>query len=82
MCGFNHGQEKRGADYERKYVLISLGERHLRAGEGPDEADLDLCSQCFHRQRNVGGYIACRMCKNDLCSASDGRDVRESAAEV
>ena len=29
----NHGQEKRGADYERKYVLISLGERHLRAGK-------------------------------------------------
>ena len=22
----NHGQEKRGADYERKYVLISFGE--------------------------------------------------------
>jgi hypothetical protein len=63
----NHGQEKRGADYERKYVLISLGERHLRQGEGPDEAHLlELCSQCFRRRRNVGGFIARRMCKDDL----------------
>jgi hypothetical protein len=28
----NHGQEKWSADYEPKYVLISLGERHLREG--------------------------------------------------
>ncbi len=79
----NHGQEKRGAEYERKYVLISLGERHLRQGEGPDEADLpQLCSQCFPRQRNVGGFIARRMCKNDHCGATDGQDVRGSAAEA
>ena len=77
-----HGQEKRGADYEPKYVLISLGERHLRAGEGPDEADLQPCSQCFHRRRNVGGIIARRMCKDDHCTASDGQDVGESAAEA
>jgi hypothetical protein len=71
----NHGQEKRSADYEPKYVLISLGERHLREGQGPDEAD-------FHRQRNVGGFIARHMCKNDHCNARDGQDVDESAAEV
>ena len=79
----NHGQEKRGADYERKYVLISLGERHLRQGEGPDEAHLlELCSQCFRRRRNVGGFIARRMCKDDHCSATDGQDVGGSAAEA
>ncbi len=69
----NHGQEKRGADYERKYVLISLGERHLRQGEGPDEADLpQLCSQCFPPPAQCWRLHRHRMCKNDRCNASDG----------
>ena len=36
----------------------------------------------FPRQRNVGGFIARRMCKDDHCSATDGQDVGGSAAEA
>ena len=40
------------------------------------------CVRNVSAAANVGGFIARRMCKDDHCSATDGQDVREFAAEA
>jgi hypothetical protein len=69
----NHGQEKR---------CRTLDERHLRQRVRVKLIYWSCVRNVSTGQRNVGGFIARRMCKNDHCNVSDGQDVGEPPAEV
>jgi hypothetical protein len=85
----NHGQEKRGADYERKYVLISFGEP-LHSDDGKKGLRMKLIYAGLFAlfplvaaaQTLQDSAMRAAVCNDDHCDDSIGQDVAISAAEV